>query len=943
MKKRHLPIPLALALCLSACTPAAVKNAAPSIGKSIGKMDAPAQDVLPIIASEPVAADAEKAAENYRKLLALTPDTDTKIEAKRRLADLQVQMEDVRGNTADSEKALRESIKLYNELLYANPEDKKNDRVFYQLARAQQNMGEVDAAIDTLQRLSERFPDSALTHDGHFRRAELLFARGRYAEAEKEYRTVMDLADKTPFFEQAQYKYGWSLYKQSNYEPAIQTFFAILDRELPQGDLFEVEAALEGVDKTKYDLAKDSLRVVTLSLATLGGGSALNEYLAKNGDPRFYPLVYVALGESLLEKRRYTDAAQSYAAFIQRYARSAHAPAFQSRVIGAYGEGGFRDLVVQEKERYAVTYDPAAAYWNGQPATAEVMAELRTHLEDLAKHHHALAQQQRTASPTAGQAEYLVAARWYKRIIELYPQDTRLAEINFLLGDTLLDGGQTLDAALEYSKTAYEYPAHARSAEAAYAAVLAYQKHAKEVPGTERATALRAAIDSSLKLASTFPTHAQLYPVLTQSTQDLFELKAYDEAIEVADRVIRAPAAIAPDLRRIAWSVTGDAHFAQARYPQAESAFNEELKLTAADAPRRVEVIEQLAASIYKQGEAARDAGDNKNAAFHFLRVGKVTPQAKIRATAEYDGAAALIALEDWAGAALVLESFRGLFPAHTLEADVDKKLAVAYQKDNKPFKAAQTYGRIANRASETPEIRREAAWLSATLFDEAKADAEAARAYEFYVRTFPRPLPRALDARDRLVAYARLSGDRDRLTFWLRELVAADETAGNERSDRSRALAAQAALDLGRLSASDTVALRLTQPVDKSLPRKKQAMEATIQWLDRAAAYGFADITTAATYELGALYQDFGRSLIDSERPRNLSALEREQYDLLLEEQAFPFEEKAIETHETNLKRIAQGLYDDWIAKSAKALAQISPARYGKREQGEERYESLK
>jgi hypothetical protein len=119
--------------------------------------------------------------------------------------------------------------------------------------------------------------------------------------------------------------------------------------------------------------------------------------------------------------------------------------------------------------------------------------------------------------------------------------------------------------------------------------------------------------------------------------------------------------------------------------------------------------------------------------------------------------------------------------------------------------------------------------------------------------------------------------------------------------------------------------------------------MEATIQWLDRAAAYGFADITTAATYELGALYQDFGRSLIDSERPRNLSALEREQYDLLLEEQAFPFEEKAIETHETNLKRIAQGLYDDWIAKSAKALAQISPARYGKREQGEERYESLK
>lgn len=939
MNKRIPALPLALLLCLSACTPAAVKNAAPSIGKSVGKLDQPAPEVLPIITSEPVAADPEKAVQNYRELLALTPDPETKVEAKRRLADLQVQMEDVRGNTAESEKALREAIKLYNELLHANPQDKKNDRVFYQLARAQQNLGEVDAAIDTLQRLTERHADSELAHDGHFRRAELLFLRTRYAEAETEYRRVMDLAEQTPFFEQAQYKYGWTQYKQSKHEPAIATFLDILERELPQNASHDPEAALAGVDKTKLDLAKDSLRVITLSLTTLGGGQALSDYLARKGDPRFYPMLYAALGESLLEKQRYTDGAEAYAAFITRYPTSPLAPAFQTDVIAAYGEGGFRDIVVREKERYARTYDPAAPYWAGQPASAEVMAELRRHLEDLAKHYHALAQQ----NPAANKEQFIVAAGWYRRVIELYPQDPRIAEINFLLGDSLLEGGRTLEAAREYTKTAYGYPTHPRSAEAAYASALAYQKHAREVPVAQRPEALLLAIEAGLKLADSFPQHPQHYPVLTQVTLDLFELKNYDEAIKIAARVIDGPATIPEDLRRSAWSITGDSHFAQSRYVEAEAAFTQELKLTAANAPQRSEIVEQLAASIYKQGEAARDAGDHKTAAFHFLRVGQITPTAKIRSTAEYDGAAALIALEDWAGAARVLEGFRALFPAHPLEADVDKKLAVAYQKDGKPFAAAAAYGRIAVRGSEPVETRLEAAWLSATLYDEAKAAPEAARAYEAYVRSYPRPLARAVDARARLVEFARSSGDRPRLSYWLRETVAADDAAGSDRSERSKSLAAQASLELGRIAAVDVRALRLSLPVERSLPAKQKAMEAAIQSLGKAAGYGYAEITTAATFELGTLYQDFGRSLMESERPRNLGELEREQYDLLLEEQAFPFEEKAIQTHETNLKRIPQGLYDEWIAKSAIALAQIAPARYGKREQGEDRYESLK
>lgn len=934
---RTLLLVLSAALSVG-CTPKVVRESAPSIKKSIGSLDEPSAEILPIIRSEPVAADPQKAADNYRKLLELAPDEETRAEAQRRLADLQVQMEDARGNTTESEASLQESIKLYNGLLYANPNDPENDRIFYQMARAQQNLGETEAAIDTLKRMTDRHPDSKLAGDAHFRRAELLFALLRYAEAETEYKIVMDLGDATQFFDAAQYKYGWSQYKQSKYEEAIATFFDVLERELPAGEAFDVETALGGVAKEKSDLVRDSLRVVTLSLATLGGGPALNSYLAEHGDPRFYPMIYAALGESLMEKTRYSDAAKTYAAFIERYPKSQHAPAFQSRVIAVYEDGGFRDLVIQEKERYATTYDPAAPYWGGQPATPEVMTALRTHIEDLAKHHHALAQQ----NPQANAAEFLVAARWYQRIIDLYPQDPKLPDINFLLADALLDGGKTLEAAQQYDKTAYTYPQFARAGEAAYASVLAYQKHAKAVSPEARPAALQEAIDASVKLADTFEQHPQKYPVLTQASQDLFELKDYSTAVTIAGRVLEAPVPVDAKLRRVAWSVVGDSHFAESQFAAAEKAYSEELKLTPPQTPDHADVVEQLAASIYKQGEAARDGGDLQNAAFHFLRVGEVTPTSKIRATAQYDGAAALLALENWAEATRVLEEFRKLFPGHELEADVDKKLAVAYQKDGKPAQSAQAYARIARRTTESADTRREAGWLSATLYEEAGAKVETAQAYEYYVTNFPRPLDRAIDARAKLVEYARSTGDRTQLTRWMQELVRADETAGAERSPRSKTLAAQSSLDLGRMAAADARAIALTLPIESSLPRKKQAMEQAINWLGKAAGYGFAETTTAATYELGSVYADFGKALMKSQRPSNLDALELEQYELLLEEQAYPFEEQSIDAHEANLKRIAKGTYDEWIARSAEALAAIAPARYGKLEQGEDRYDSL-
>jgi hypothetical protein len=126
---------------------------------------------------------------------------------------------------------------------------------------------------------------------------------------------------------------------------------------------------------------------------------------------------------------------------------------------------------------------------------------------------------------------------------------------------------------------------------------------------------------------------------------------------------------------------------------------------------------------------------------------------------------------------------------------------------------------------------------------------------------------------------------------------------------------------------------VKLVRPLKKSLARKKTRMQEAIKAFTRAADYGVADITTAATYRIAAIYQKLSVDLMKSQRPKGLSKEELEQYDILLEEQAFPFEEKALEIHENNTRRAASGLYDKWVKRSYDSLRKLRPIQYAKSE----------
>ena len=897
------------------------------------------------VSSEPPhGVDNNKTMDSYKHFLDLNAgDAALREEAMRRLGDLNLESsesERIERELATNE-GLRatEAIHLYTALLKAYPKYERNDSVLYQLARAYELNAQPDKALATLDRLVASYPNSKYIDEAQFRRGEILFANKSYPAAQTAYEAVIKLGSTSAFYNQSLYKHGWSLFKQGENERSLDSFARVLDSVLVSKSNPKALVEIDTLSKPNRELVEDTFRVMSITFSYLDGHKTIDDFV-KHRQPRpYYYLLYARLGDLYIEKERYTDAADAYRAFVSQDRNNEKAPLLEMQAIEAYSKGGFPDLVLEGKKEFVENYSYGTAYWQGRTPKGEpnVVAELKTNLKDVAQYYHAQAQR------TKNVADFQEAAKWYRSYLTSFPDDPDSAVTNYLLADTLFESKQYLDAAQQYENTAYSYGTHEKAAEAGYAAIVAYGKEEEGLSGDAKSKIHLKEVDSSLKFAQTFPNHPESAQVLTRAATDLYNQKDYLRATSAAQALLARQPPVDPGKQRVAYTVIANSNFEEGHFDKAEAGYASAQTLMPANDPERPAIVERLAASIYKQGEQKSQSGDGAGAVEDFLRVSKEAPGSKVRANADFDAGALLIAQKQWDRAIVVLEGFRRNFPQSPLQADVTRKLAVAYSESNHPGEAAAEFEQISHTASEGADVQREATLQAADLYDKAGNSAKSRAMLEDFVKHFPQPLNPAMEARNKLATIAAKSGELTARDYWLRDIVSADRAAGAARTDRSKALAARASLTLAAPLRDAFDRIKLVVPLKKSLVEKRKAMETALAAYTQVADYQVAEVTTAATFESAELYRQLGKDLMDSERPKNLNKDELEQYDVLLEEQAFPFEEKAIKLHEVNTARTKDGTYDEWVQKSFAALAQLNPGRYAKVEIGEPQFDSIR
>ncbi len=908
----------------------------PKKGDTIASLEGKEVEVRPggiVLDSSQLARD------QYRAFLELVSDDPVlRAEALRRLGDLELEATETEqlGENIEALDAAgyAGAVDLYQQLLESYPDYRRNDTVLYQLARAYEVGGRTDEALVVLNELITKYPDTNRIDEVQFRRGEMLFLRKQYNESEQAYQAVVQYGDASRFYEQSLYKLGWSQFKLAWYQESFGPFFELLDRKIGDIELGDGEDRFEALSRADRETVEDTFRVLSISFSYMEGAESIDAYFASHATPHYAYIVYEDLGTLYLEKERYVDAAETFEAFVKQDPDHPAAPLLQAEVIEAYKQGGFPSLVLDGKKDFVERYGMGAAFWTRNPPEQHqlVKENVKSNLTDLAQYYHAEAQRD-------GKAEdYQEASRWYRTYLEYFPEDPDSANTNFLLAEILFESAKFDEATTEYERTAYAYVLHEKSAEAGYAALLAYREHEKTLPEEARSEWHQAYLDSGLRFADTYPEHPESGAVLTTVAEDLFAQNQFDLATAVAQTVVGKQPPVDTALARTAWTVIAHSQFDLQNFAEAESAYYSLRNFTPVDDEvASSDINERIASSIYKQGEAARDAGDLEMAVTHFSRLGTAVPDSKIRKTAEYDAAAALINLQAWDRATGVLEQYRRDYPDSEFADDVSAKLAVTYLEAGRGAEAAEEFERIAVAESSSEEIRREALWKAAELYEKSGSVASETRVLGSVIERYPNPLSESIEARYRLLQIATESGNEAERVMRLQELVDVDKFAGAQRSDRTRYLAATASIELAEPARRKFEVLKLKQPLAESMKIKRAAMEEVIEAYTTSADYGVAEVTTAATFRLGEIYQRFSADLMDSERPAELDEAALEQYEFLLEEQAFPFEEKAIDLYKANTDRTQDGVYDEWVKKSFDKLAGLMPARYAKSERGED------
>lgn len=905
---------------------------------------------LPDAKAKVAVLDMGRIEQSYQRALTVAEDPALRQQILVRLADLEMaRSEKAQLNATDVRRFYDKPIAMYSELLTAQTTGTKPvkgiepDQLRYKLAKAMSLDGRTTEAALVLDQLAGSNPNSPYMAETQFRRAEKSFADGDYAAAERNYDAVVK-GKNIDLQQNALYMKGWAQFKRSDYELALKSFAGVMDQLIGHAtNAKDVDAALTDIGASKANLVKDTLRVMALSLSYLDGAKSISDLQTQLGGGRAYEyMLYQQLGQLYLDQKRFTDSAETYQHFVQHNPDSDFAPSFSIKVIDVYQQGDFPSLILPAKQDFVERYGISSNYWTQRKGAIgdSALAYLHQSLQELAQFEHAQAQQLKATKNAESTAAFARAAKWYREFVHTFEKDAQVAEMTFLLAESLNEAGDLPAAMDAYEQVAYGYMDKLRGADAGYAAILLPQQliqSARSLPDNRLQEWQNRKIQNALNFADTYKSDPRAVVVLAEAANDLLQQNRYVDAKMVAERVIAWQPPADGKLLFASWLILGHSRFETKEYAAAEQAYVQVLNLLPAygkspGAPSAQQVRERIAASIYQQADASLTFGDKDAAIAQLLRITQVTPDTEIAAKAQYDAGVYLIEQEKWAQAENVYLGFRKKYPNHALVSTLPAKLVLIYQNQNKWQQAADELV-VMERTSTDPDVKRQSLYMGAELYEKSGKRAQAIEQYRRYATEYPRPLANNLEAQFKLTEMYGAAGDKEKRLYWLQNIINTHNRAGSAKTDRSTYLAASAQSELSQPAYDEFTRIQLTLPLKNSLQRKRAALEKALKAQEQILAYGISEFTTEASFKIGEIYAQLSRDLMNSQRPKDLDELALEQYEILLEEQAYPFEEKAIEIHQTNAQRSWKGTYDAGVKRSFDALAKLLPARFNKSE----------
>lgn len=835
------------------------------------------------------------------------------------------------------------SRRLYEEVLKLYPDRQGNEEVLYQLARGYMEDGDWDTSNALLERLIREFPDGRFTQEAYFRLGEYYFEVGDKSKASHYYRQVLKRDDYN-FYDKALYKLAWVLFQSKEYEAAADRFISLLDRKgvrlTPEG-----KEEVKNLAVVERDMVWDSIKTLILVFDYMGGHSKIADYFRVRGIQSFEPYVYRRLGDIYLETGRFKEAADIYDAFVKTNPFHGDTPLFQSRIVEAYARGNMLDLAYSARVELIDTYNEESVWFKSNRRSAQKRAKeivelnkklIKMDMLQLARFHYSKA---RTAKK---EKDYKEAIAYLQRFLSLFPEEPETVEIHFLLAEIFLETKEYDNAIVEYEKVAYEHQPSRFSAEAGYGALLAIEKLAKpsgeiRIDNAHVLGFVHRFAETCRDFAMAFPQDRRVPEVLMKGTEIYFQMGKFEETRDMAQMLIENNMSSERERYR-AQKFIADSFIKEQAYKKSEEEIRKAIALIPKSDKKDLPVLERaLAASLYKQAEELKAEGKTLEAAEAFENVYYSIPGSDITSVALYDAGVLFEEEIKWDRAIKIYATLYQKYPGsrHAFDALIRWGGIKERQKDY--AMAAQIYEKAAAIAPDIG-LKEEISYRAVLMYEIGKDFNGFYSSYNKFYEKFPQS-PHMIQLTFRAANSRESIKDLSTARRLYERVVSLHKSGGANATIEQSALAARAQIMLSDHKKDLFEKVKLSRPLAENLMRKEDLLKEALAAYTTAAKYHISDITTEATYKMGEMLEHFRYAILKSERPEELTPEQLEEYNFLLEEQAYPFEEKAISAYEGNIRRTLEaGIYDQWIKKSYNRLAQLLPVKY-KRDEAGERY----
>ncbi len=811
---------------------------------------------------------------------------------------------------------LNRTIELLSTALRDYPDNENNDKTLYQLAKAYDQRGDSDKSHASLEKLAEKHPKSKYFIESQFRLAENAFSKREYALAEDRYTDVIGAKKQYIFYEKSLYKRGWSRFKQEFYFEALDDFFQAVHL-----NAFDEYPTLDEPEKSLFN---EYFRAIGLSFSYMGGAESVQHYFNDNPDYKYLYSIYTHLSNIYLREERNNDATATLEYFAENNPNSKHVPEALLKVIDIWKSAGFSSKMTQALEAFYANYHPGSKYWNKRKESdplifKKVKNSLRDHILTITANYHNQYLKTRKAS------DYINSKRWYENYLKHYASYSRKDNIHYLYASLLASNKEEKEALKHYELAAYDDNIIIDK-KSAYESILLASSLSTSEKSNSRLLLTEKLIHFSTLYGQQYPNDKRTTNIILHAAELAYEKKLFKESIMLTELIAgETNSSIAIKLN----TIKGHSYFKLEQYEDAENIYHSILKNYNPVWRNKFDITNNLALAIYYQGESARQKDEIQAALRHYSRISQVVPAAKMAATGVYEAVLLAVQKELWNEVIQYAKTFQRLYPNHKDAYDVTKKLTAAYLNSEQDIAAAKELEKLANNPQDRT-YRQAALWKAGELYESNKEYSSAIRSFETYAKDFRRPFPQYMESMFKLVTLHKLRGNSQKVDKWQDNILQEDKKALNSlRTERTRLIASSAALHLARNSHIKYSNTKLQMPLKRSLRKKKTAMQKAINLYGRASSYNMAETATEATHSIAEIYHEFSIALLESEQPDNLNDDELEQYQILIEDQAFPFEEKAIEFYEINLSYVKDDIYDEWIKKSYEKLRKLFPVRY--------------